>query len=355
MTSSSSRLIGIDVAYVIALIGCVLYGFTYTIGDLVQNSLSHTKFNVFFDVFPALFFFLNGFTVTLTMRDRRISSRKLLGYSGKRGSVLIIFGLIFCSIWPMNIFVASGLMFLVIPFVAQWNDVLIRVITLLTIVLGISLLFLDVPAHTTYSVPSLGGGEIYNGLGFLFFNGYYSLLPWIVFFFAGLIFGRTDVRPKGMLPPSSAIGLALIIVSFLVNRYAKILDTDSLLLRRSDLLFMNIRLLFPAFCIYGIGVSVVMLNSCIFFFRKLSAPSALKFIQTISSMKYSVVLFYTLIGAITLSATNVEFFSKRFALILYVVLATTLTFYLPFLWRKKVTEQGPMEYIIKRISGSAKK
>jgi hypothetical protein len=72
-------------------------------------------------------------------------------------------------------------------------------------------------------------------------------------------------------------------------------------------------------------------------------------------MKYSVVLFYTLIGAITLSATNVEFFSKRFALILYVVLATALTFYLPFLWRKKVTEQGPMEYIIKRISGSAKK
>ena len=355
MASSSSRLIGIDVAYVIALMGCVLYGYTYTIGDLVQNSLSHSKFNVFFDIFPALFFFLNGFTVTLTMRDRRISSRKLLGYSGKRGSVLIIIGLIFCSIWPMNIFVASGLMFLVIPFVAQWNDVLIRVITLLTIVLGITLLFFDVPAHTTYSLPSLGGGEIYNGLGFLFFNGYYSLLPWVVFFFAGLIFGRTDVRPKGVLPPSSALGIALIVASFLVNRYAKILDTDSLLLRRSDLFFMNVRLLFPAFCIYGIGVSIVMLNTFIFLFRKLSAPKALKFIQTISSMKYSVVLFYTLIGAITLSATNVEFFSKRFALILYVVLASTLTFYLPFLWRKKVTEQGPMEYIIKRISGSAKK
>ena len=355
MASSASRLIGIDVTYVIALIGCVLYGYTYTIGDLIQNSLSHTKFNVFFDVFPALFFFLNGFTVTLTMRDRRISSRKLLSYSGKRGSVLLAIGLIFCKIWPMNIFVASGMMFLIIPFVAQWNNVLIRVITLLTIVLGISLLFLDIPTHTTYTLPSLGGGEIYNGLGFLFFNGYYSLLPWIIFFFAGLIFGRTDVRPKGWLPPASVIGLVLIGAGFLVNRYAKILDTDALLLRRSDLFFMNIRLLFPAFCLYGIGVSIVLLNGFIFFFRKISAPTFLKFIQTISSMKYSVVLFYTLIGVITLTATNVEFFSKRFALVLYVVLATTLTFYLPFLWRKKITEQGPMEYIIKRISGSAKK
>jgi positive regulator of sigma E activity len=355
MASSSNRLIGIDVSYVIALIGSVLYGYTYTIGDLVQNSLTHTKFNLFFDVFPALFFFLNGFTVTLTMRDRRISNRKLLSYSGKRGSVLLITGLLFCGVWPMNIFVASGMMFLVIPFVAQWNNILIRIITLLTVVFGITLLFLDVPAHTTYTLPSLGGGEIYNGLGFLFFNGYYSLLPWVVFFLAGLIFGRTDVRPKGWLPPSSIIALLLIGGAWLVNRYAKVLDTDALLLRRSDLFFMNIRLLFPAFCLYGIGMSIFILNAAIFFFRKLNAPGLLKFVQTISSMKYSVVLFYTLIGVITLTATNVEFFSKRLALILYVVLATVLTFYLPFLWRKKVTEQGPMEYIVKRISGSAKK
>ena len=355
MASSSSRLIGIDVTYVMALVGCVIYGYTYTIGDLVQNSLTHTKFNVVFDVFPALFFFLNGFTVTLTMRDRRISNRKLLSYSGKRGSVLLLIGLMFCAVWPMNIFIASGMMFLVIPFVAQWNNVLIRIITLLTIIFGITLLFLDVPAHTTYTLPSLGGGEIYNGLGFLFFNGYYSLLPWVVFFFAGLIFGRTDVRPKGLLPPSSVIGVVLIVAAFFVNRYAKILDTDALLLRRSDLFFMNIRLLFPSFCLYGIGLSIFLLNANIYLFRRLTAPKLLKFVQTISSMKYSVVLFYTLIGVITLTATNVEFFSKRLALVIYVVLATVLTFYLPFIWRKKVTEQGPMEYLIKRISGSAKK
>jgi hypothetical protein len=144
-------------------------------------------------------------------------------------------------------------------------------------------------------------------------------------------------------------------VALIVNGYAKALDTDALFLRRSDLFFMNIRLLFPAFCLYGIGVSIVVLNACIFFFRKLSAAKLLRFIQTISSMKYSVVLFYTLIGALTISATNVEFFSKPIALILYVVLATVLTFYLPFLWRKKIAEQGPMEYFIKRISGSAKK
>jgi hypothetical protein len=355
MATGSTRLIGIDVTYVIALIGCVIFGLTFTIGDLVQSSLTHTKFNIFFDVFPALFFFLNGFTVTLTMRDRRISNRKLLSYSGKRGSILLLIGVIFCSIWPMNIFIASGIMFLIIPFVAQWNNVLIRVFTLLAVVFGVTLLFLDVPAHTTYTTPSLGGGEIYNGLGFLFFNGYYSVLPWIVFFFAGLVFGRSEVRPRGFLPPSSILGLVMVIAAFVIHKYAKILDTDALLLKRSDFFFMNIRLLFPAFCCYGIGVSVIVLNACIFFFRRIESPKWLRFYQTISSMKYSVILFYTLVGSLTLSAANVEFFSKRIALVLYVVLATGLIFYLPFLWRKRVSEKGPMEYLIKRISGSAKK
>jgi len=353
--AGSNRLIGIDVTYAFALIGSVIFGYSYTIGDLVQSSLTHTKFNVFIDVFPALFFFLNGFTVTLTMRDRRISNRKLLSYSGKRGSVLLLFGLVFCAVWPMNIFIASGMMFLIVPFIAQWNTIILRVLTLLIIVFGVTLLFLDVPTHTVYTLPSLGGGEIYNGMGFLFFNGYYSLLPWAVFFVAGLIFGRTEIRPRGVLPPSSIIGIVLIGFSFLVNRYAKVLDTDALFLRRSDLFFMNIRLLFPAFCLYGMGVSIVVLNLFIFTFRKLQSTTLLKFFQTISSMKYSVILFYTLIGFITISATNVAFFSKRGILVVYVILATTLTFYLPFLWRKKVTEQGPMEYFIKRISGSAKK
>jgi hypothetical protein len=353
--AGSNRLLGIDVTYAFALVGCVIFGFTYTIGDLVQSSLTHTKFNVFIDVFPALFFFLNGFTVTLTMRDRRISNRKLLSYSSKRGSVLLLTGLLFCAIWPMNIFIASGMMFLIVPLVAQWNTIILRILTLLIIVFGVTLLFLDVPTHAVYSLPSLGGGEIYNGLGFLFFNGYYSLLPWSVFFTAGLIFGRSEIRPRGVLPPSSLIGLTLIALALIINRYAKALDTDALLLRRSDLFFMNVRLLFPAFCLYGIGLSIVLLNLFVFIFRKLDSARLLRFFQTVSSMKYSVILFYTLIGFITVSATNVEFFSKRIILFFYVILSTALTFYLPFLWRKKVTEQGPMEFIIKRISGSAKK
>jgi len=355
MPTSQNRLIGIDVAYAVAIIGCVVYAYFYIMGDKVQSALSHSRFNVVVDCFPALFFFLNGFTVTLTMRDRRVSSRKLLSYLGKRGSILLLIGLCFVVIWPMNILVASGLMYFAAPFVAQWNNVLLRVFTLLTVVLGISLLYVDVPSHTAYSLPTLEGGEIYNAIGFVLFNGYYSVLPWFTFFFVGLLYGRQEIRPRGIFPPTSILAVLAIIASYFVNRFAKKLDTDIATLQNSDIFFLNIRLLFPAFVIYASGVSILFLNTAIYLFRKVTNKVFLKIVHTISSMKYSVVFFHTLIGTLTLLATNVQFFSSKLALLIYVMCATSLTLYLVFIWRKHVSEQGPLEWLIKRTSGSAKK
>jgi uncharacterized membrane protein len=355
MPSSQNRLIGIDVSYTIAIMGCIAYAFFFIMGDKVYSSLSHSRFNVIVDCFPAMFFFLNGFTVSLTMRDRRISSRKLLSYLGKRGSILLLIGFAFIVIWPMNILIASGLMYFAAPFVAQWNNVLLRIFTLLTIVFGISLLYVDVPTHTAYSLPTLEGGEIYNALGFVLFNGYYSVLPWFSFFFAGLLYGRAEIRPRGILPPSSILAILMIVASYFINRFAKKIDTDITVLQRSDLFFLNIRLLFPAFIIYAIGVSLLALNTSIYLFRKVENKRFLRTVQTISSQKYSVIFWHTVIGTITLLATNVQFFSKKIALLIYVALAMTLTLYLTFFWRKHVSEQGPIEWLIKRTSGSSKK
>jgi hypothetical protein len=355
MPSSQNRLIGIDVCYTIAILGCIMYAYFFIMGDKVQSSLSHSRFNVVMDCFPAIFFFLNGFTVSLTMRDRRISSRKLLSYLGKRGSILLLIGLAFVVIWPMNVLLASGLMYFAAPFVAQWNNILLRIFTLLTVVFGITLLYVDVPTHTVYSLPNLEGGEIYNALGFVLFNGYYSILPWFSLFFAGLLYGRAEIRPRGILPPSSIMAILMIVGSFFVNKYAKRLDTDVTILQRSDLFFLNIRLLFPAFILYAIGISILSLNFSIYLFRKVENRHFLRVVQTISSQKYSVIFWHMMIGVITLLATNVQFFSKKIALLIYVSLAMTLTIYLTFFWRKHVSEQGPIEWLIKRTSGSSKR
>jgi len=348
--ANSSRLLGIDVAYTIAIVGCVVSAFYFTMSERLLT-LDRAKYHYFFDFFPALFFFLNGFTVTLTMRDRRISSRKLLSYLSKRGAVLMLFGAITLYMWPMNIFFASGFMFVIAPYTAQWNSNLIRIIALLAVILAISLFYLGVPAHATYVLPDLSRGEMLGISGFILFNGYFSPLPWLIFFFMGLLYGREEIRPRGILPPSSLLGIVLIIAAFFIQRFTKKIITNT----SPDAALINFRMLLPAFVFYATGMAVILMNAVIFIFRKSKTEVIIRFVQTISSSKYSALLFQMLIGILTIAASNVQIFSKRFVLPLYVMAASILTFALVFIWRKKVNTVGPMEWVIKRISGSSKK
>ncbi|MFM7730390.1 MAG: hypothetical protein ACKO6L_05085 [Flavobacteriales bacterium] len=350
MAFGSSRLLGIDVAYTIAIVGCVISGFYFTMSEKLLT-LDRAKYHYFFDFFPALFFFLNGFTVTLTMRDRRISSRKLLTYLSKRGAILMLFGGITLYMWPMNIFFASGFMFVIAPFTAQWNSNLLRIIALLGVILAMSLFYLGVPAHATYALPDLARGEMLGVAGFLLLNGYFSPLPWLLFFFMGLLYGREEIRPRGILPPSSILGIGLVIAAFFVQRFSKKIITNT----SPDAGLIHFRMLLPAFVFYATGLSLILMNAVIFIFRKVRIEAIVRFVQTISSSKYSAILFQTLLGVLTISASNVQIFSKRFVLPLYVVTATVLTFVLVFIWRKRINTVGPMEWVIKRISGSSKK
>ncbi len=350
--SSSKRLIGIDFAYTLAILGCVVFVFSFSVGDKVQSALSHYSFYAAVDVFPALFFYLNGLTVTLTMRDRKVSNRKLLAYVGKRGSVLFVVGLACCLIWPMNIFIATGLFYFITPFISQWNNILIRVLILLNILGGMFLLYLDVPTSNIYDLPKMHNGEILGLTGFALFWGYFSVMPWFAFFCGGLLHGRSDIRPKGILPPSSILGLLLMGGSAIAQYYSKMMnpidDTTS------DLFLLNYHLLYLPFCLFALGFCIVSINLFIYVFRKFSNIKLTKFVQTISANKYSVLFFHMIIGIITLIASNRPFFQKKYILIIYVICATYLTFYLTVLWRKRVSEKGPMEWLIKRISGSSK-
>lgn len=352
---ATNRLLGIDFAYVLAILGIIIYTYTFTVGGHILSGLSHSDYYLFLDVFPAIFFFLNGLTVTLTMRDRRVSSRKLLSYLGKRGSVLFMIGLATCVIWPMNIFIPCGLMYFSAPYMAQWNTQIIRVLIILLVMLSMSLLYLDVPTYVEYTMLALQGGGFIDLGGFIFFNGYFSILPWFIFFLAGLLHGRVDLRPRGWLPPSSLLGLVLIGLTYFAHVYAKKMDTDGDTFQKIGPFLVNTKTYLPSFVCFATGCCIVGINFFIFIFRKFSQRKILRIVQTLSSMKYSMLFFQVLIGIITLSASNEQFFTKKIVLIVYVILATWSTIWITLMWRKKVNELGPMEWLIKRISGSSKR
>jgi uncharacterized protein len=351
--SESNRLIGIDLAYILSIIGCIVAGYLFIIGGRV-TLLDHDYFCVFFDVLPAMFFFLNGFTTSLTLRDRRVSSRKLLRYLRKRGSVMMVIGLALCPFWPLNIFLMTGFMYFSALYIGQLNNTLMRILLLVVILLSILFLYIDVPAFVEFAPLKLEGGGLYDLAGFMFFNGYYSICPWFAFFIAGLLHGRSELRPRGWLPPSSIVGVALIALAYPVQKYSQQIFTKSIRYKPDDFGIINYKLLSPSFVALAIGISIVLTNAFIYIFRRLNNKKILKQIQMYSSMKYSMIFIYTFLGLLTTRIINLESFKSKLAISIYIIVATSLTFILSALWKKRVNDLGPMEWLVKRISGSSK-
>lgn len=354
MPSSSNRLFGIEFTYFIATIGCVMYIYLFTIGDKVLSILSHQEFSILLDLFPAVFLFLNGATVTLTMKDKRISRRKLLNYQGKRGSVFFLLGLATCIVWPMNIFIVCGLMYFLAQYLALWGDALLRTLVVALTVLGMTLLIIGVPTSVEYVGPTLQGGNMINFSGFLLFNGYFSIIPWSIFFVAGMVFGRSKSHTKGLIPPSTFFGIGLIVVAAILERYSGPLQELFEEIDIRDNVYTKMRLFFLPFVFYAIGASLCIVNTFLYLFKRPKNKKLVNLVQTITSEKYSILFFQILIGMLTMAVTNSPNFSNKVILTIYVVFATVATFAVAVFWKKRINKVGPVEWLVKRIAGSTK-
>lgn len=352
--SRSSGLIGIDIAYIIALLGTALSSCFFVLGEKTYL-LNHEHFYLILDFFPALFFFLNGLTVTLTMRDRRISSRRLLAYLGKRGSVLFIIGLLFINSWPLNIFITSGIFYFIAPSFAQWNNVILRTLAVVTGMATILLLNIDVEANVLFSGLRLNGANMSSLLSFVLFNGYFSILPWITFFIAGMLYGRSSLRPRGWIPPMSIAMVFGIIVAFFVQNYCVGLYGPFDAVNKINVAIIGKKFYIPAFYIVSLCGIVLLMNFSLHAFRRELNRSTTKKIQSFSSSKYSIFLFVYFFGWLVMSISNAVAYHNNIVLLLLVIFVTVLGFTATYLWKNKFSSAAPVEWIIKRISGSTKK
>lgn len=352
--SRSSSLLGIDLAYVISLLGCVVGGALFNVGGRL-HMLSHEHYYLIMDFFPALFFFLNGFTVTLTMRDRRISSRKLLSYMGRRGSILLLIGLLFISVWPVNVFFASGLFFLMSPFFAQWNNLILRSFLLFIWVISVVMINFDVPTSVSFTGLQLGGANFKHLFSFLLLNGYFSPIPWLFFFTAGLIYGRSDFRPRGVFPPSSLVAFIAILASIGLEGFCKSIygakDEEELL----HAFAFNLKFYLPSFLIFGLAACYLVMNTLIYMFRSTSSTSFSNFINNVAASKYSIYFFAMFAGTIVISVTNSVVFRDRYIVLFFSLALVLFSIWISFFWKRKVSKKTPIEWMIKKMSSSMNK
>lgn len=352
--SRSSSILGIDFAYAIAIVGTVVVSMSMIVGEMTEM-LTHVDYFLILDFFPALFFFLNGTTVALSMRDKRVSRRRLLSYLGKRGSVLMIAGLIFLRIWPMNVFFMVGILFMIAPMLVEWSNLVLRMLIVLIALCGVLLINTDVHTFPLYSSLQLQDSGLKELFAWLLFNGYYAFIPFSVFFIAGIMYGRGEMRMRGILPPGSIVSILMMAAGFVVQRYAMQIANPEEMNVAPQPFPLNVKLMLPAFIIFTLGALHLFMNTSIYIFRKGMPDPYKSIVQLIAGAKYSIYLFQLIIGFIVLSIFNLIIFQDRAVLGVFNAVVIIFCVWFVRLWKSKLDETPPMERIIKRISGSAKK
>ena len=369
--SSNREIKGIAVSYLLAIVGTILANETFVLKDILYVLKSTPPYRntqeiyfICFGFFPALFLFLNGYTMTLAFKSKRQSKRRLMGHYSRRGLVLLALGLLFVGFWPANILVIAGICFFVSPLFIRWESIVLQVLLFSVALVSTVLGNLEVPIYPAFSGIKILDANAMNIVGFLFFNGYYSVLPWISFFILGIVFGKSNVKVKGWLPPIAVLGFVIMIAGIIVQPFLNSLCGEIGELDVFSNNIMGIRFHSFSFILFESGAILMVVNAINYFAKKwnetISGAKIIGWIDRFSSSKYTLYFFVCLETGILWSLVKggnqarIYWFKSIYVLVPSSLAMLASSFFLVMWWKKKVTDKAPVEWLLKNISGSRK-
>ena len=206
-----SRVVGIDVARALAILGMIWVNFKYQMDAAERGPATLVWASDRIDGrAAALFVVLAGLGVSL--RSRRVrhdpsafgaEARAL----GVRAAVLFVIGMLFVHLWPWDILHAYGLyLVLTVPFLRLPTSVL----WLAAAVVAPSGLFV----RDWYTWP--WGDTVWTPLGLvgdLWVSGLHPALPWFAFVLVGMAVGRLDLADRSTRRRLLAVALPLALIT----------------------------------------------------------------------------------------------------------------------------------------------
>ena len=369
--SSNREIKGIAISYLLAIVGTILSNETFVLKDIIYVLKSTPPYRntqeiyfIWFGFSPALFLFLNGYTMTLAFKSKKQSSSRLMGHYSRRGLVLLALGLLFVGFWPANILIIAGICFFVSPLFIRWDAVMLQILLFAIVLLSSVLGNIDIPIYPSFAGFKLQDVSAINIVGFLFFNGYYSVFPWISFFILGIVFGKSRVKVRGWFPPIAVFGAVMTIAGIVVQPFLNNMFGNIGELNVFSNNIMSIRFHSFSFILFESGLVLMAVSAINYFGKKwnetISGAKIIGWIDRFSSSKYTLYFFVCLETGILWSLVKggnqarIYWFKSAYILIPTSLAMLAFSFLLVLWWKKKVTDKAPVEWLLKNISGSRK-
>lgn len=354
------RIIGIDIARALAVIGMIIVNFKVVLGE---NGLSWVKSfaNVFDGKAAATFVVLAGVGLALMTNSalKNKDSQKLKTVKVrivKRALFFFIVGLSYIVIWPADILHFYGVYMLVVLLLLTSSEKNI-LISAIALILLYPLLIGFWNYETDWDFGTLSYLDFWTFNGFfrnLFFNGFHPVIPWTAFMLFGFWFGKQDLKSDRFIKKAFWISsIAFVLIQLLSHLSISFLSegNEQTTNELTEIIGTNPMPPLPFYMFNGIAISTSIISACIIIGRRFSTNKILLALNKTGQLALTFYVAHVIIGMGIIEVINpskMGEYSVEFSVI-YALVFSLVCILFAVIWGK-YKESGPLEWIMRKVT-----
>ncbi len=354
-----NRIIGIDVARALAIIGMIIVNFKIAFGER-GGEIAKLFASIFEGKASAVFVVLAGIGIAF-MSNNAIKSNDKLKLAktrmkiGKRAIFLLVIGLLFIPIWPADILHFYGIyMLLTLLLISNSRQLIFSVALILIFVYPLMMLIWNYDTGWNFETFEYSG--LWSVSGFsrnLFFNGFHPVIPWTAFMLLGLWFGKHDLSNDRFIKKSIMVSSIIFIITLIISKVSIIFLAEgdqSIAAELKEILATSPMPPLPIYMISGSSIAILVISICILIAKKYHSHLIIIALTKTGQLALTFYVAHVVIGMGILEAINpvkMGQYSIEFSVI-YALIFSLLCISFAMIWTH-YRKTGPLEWLLRKF------
>lgn len=354
------RIIGIDVARALAVIGMIIVNFKIVFGGEGSNWVK-TFARIFEGKAAATFVVLAGVGLALITKNAihtnnidklKTAKKRIL----KRALFLFLIGISYITIWPADILHFYGIYILVVILLLKCSGSFILLAGSMLILVH-PLLMMIWNYETGWNFDTLNYQGFWTIKGFvrnLFYNGFHPVIPWASFMVFGYWLGKQDLQNvkyvKRLLVYSILGFITIQLISLiLISLFSD--GSQQMTIELTEILGTSPMPPLPIYMFNGIAIAFTTISACILIGGKYENNKIIDALNKTGQLALTFYVAHVVIGMGIVDAINPDKlgqYSVEFS-VGYAIVFSLLCILFAIIWLR-YKKSGPLEWVFRKLT-----
>ncbi len=356
----SGRIIGIDVARALAVIGMIIVNFKIVFGENGAEILKGIAY-LFEGKAAATFGVLAGVGIALmsksALQTTEIDKLKKIKIGIRNRAIfLFVIGLSYIAIWPADILHFYGIyMLITLVLLSSASRTILISASLLILLYPFLMIFFNY--ETGWDFATLEYQNFWSLSGFfrnLLYNGFHPVVPWAAFMLIGFWFGKKKIHDNQFVKRSLWVSLTVFIATQLLSwAMIVLLSQGSPVIKNQLLLIIGTSPMppLPIYMLSGSSIAIFIISGSILLSNKYNGNKIIDALCKTGQLALTFYVAHVIIGMGIVEAINPQKMGKysiEFSLS-YALFFSLFCILFAIIWRKRKA-MGPLEWVMRRIT-----